>query len=276
MNVEELLRDKKIPFTPKGRDFIVSCLSPDHPDKNPSMRIDQITGIYNCFSCGYKGNLFTLYGEAANELEQRRQKMKRLIEDKMQDTIGLSFPKSMVSYTGNWREIRPETYKHFEAFQSHEPDHIGRIVFPIRDISGRIRAFVGRHTTGETPKYYFTPQKAKLPIYPPANPVKGSIVLVEGIYDMLNLYDKGVRNASCIFGTNNIGEKKLKLAKMQGVEHIFVFLDGDDAGQKAAEKIKVMCEEAGLQSTNVHLKGKDPGELTESQVKKLKIKFHGE
>ena len=36
---------------PKGKDYVVSCLNPEHDDKNPSMRIDQITGIFNCFSC---------------------------------------------------------------------------------------------------------------------------------------------------------------------------------------------------------------------------------
>jgi len=49
VNVEELLRSKDIPYIPKGKDFVVSCLNPEHADRNPSMRIDQVTGIFNCF-----------------------------------------------------------------------------------------------------------------------------------------------------------------------------------------------------------------------------------
>ena len=60
MNVEELLQSKHVPFMPKGKDYVVSCLSPEHDDSNPSMRIDQITGIFHCFSCGYKGNLLCI------------------------------------------------------------------------------------------------------------------------------------------------------------------------------------------------------------------------
>ena len=56
MNVEELLIKQDVPYIPKGADFEVSCLNPDHPDRNPSMRIDRITGIFNCFSCEFKGN----------------------------------------------------------------------------------------------------------------------------------------------------------------------------------------------------------------------------
>ena len=69
MNVEELLLSKDISFIPKGKDFLVRCLNPEHEDRNPSMRVDQITGIFNCFSCGYKGNLFTHFGQKANKME---------------------------------------------------------------------------------------------------------------------------------------------------------------------------------------------------------------
>ena len=58
MNVEDLLVDKKIPYYAKGKDYLVQCLNPEHDDNNPSMRIDQITGIFNCFSCGFKGSIY--------------------------------------------------------------------------------------------------------------------------------------------------------------------------------------------------------------------------
>jgi DNA primase len=275
MNVEQVLNKKEVPFIPKGKDFIVRCLNPEHDDSNPSMRIDQITGIFNCFSCGYKGNIFSLYGEAVNGLSLKRELLKRKIQDKAVETVGLSIPRSAVPYVGNWRNIRPETYTHFEAFQSHEEDYIGRLVFPIRDISGRIRAFCGRHTTGGTPKYYFTPRKAKLPIFPSPQPYEGTIILVEGIFDAINLYDKGITNASCIFGTNNFQPEKAALLKIQGVDTVIVMMDGDEAGQKAAENIKKICEEADLKVKNLKLGNDlDPGALSQKQVDKLKVTLY--
>ena len=61
---------------------------------------------------------------------------------------------------------------------------------------------------------------------------------------------------------------------MQGCSKIAVFFDGDEAGQKAAQNIKVMCEKVGLVSRNVNLKDTDPGALTQSQVTGLKRKLY--
>ena len=79
MTVEELLTSKDVYFIPKGADAIVRCLNPEHDDRNPSMRIDKITGVFQCFSCGYKGNIFTHFGEKANQLQLRRELLKKKI-----------------------------------------------------------------------------------------------------------------------------------------------------------------------------------------------------
>ena len=274
MNVEELLKSRDVYYMPKGGDFLVSCLNPEHADRNPSMRIDQITGIFQCFSCEFKGNLFTFFGEKANQLQLRRELLKKKLKDKRSESVGLSFPKNSTPYTGTWRDIKAETYKRFEAFQHHGTDFIGRINFPIRDISGRIVAFNGRHTTNGTPKYMISPAGAKMPLFPIVKPIQGCVILVEGIYDMINLHDKGLTNAICTFGTKNINEDKLRMLSIQGVDTIDIFFDGDEPGQKAAERIKIMCEEVELLSRNVCLTGTDPGALKESQVKKLKDKLY--
>ena len=72
MNVEDLLLQKGVPYIPKGKDFVVKCLNPEHEDRNPSMRIDQIDGRFNCFSCDFKGNLFTFFGEKFGGLQLKR------------------------------------------------------------------------------------------------------------------------------------------------------------------------------------------------------------
>ena len=274
MTVEELLKRKDIYFIPKGGDFLVSCLNPEHADRNPSMRIDQLTGIYQCFSCEYKGNLFTHFGEKANQLQLRRELLKRKIIDKRSESVGLSFPKNVMPYSGNWRNIKPETYKRFEAFQHADPDYIGRIVFPVRDISGRITAFNGRHTTGGTPKYMISPAGAKMPLFPVVKPIQGAVILVEGIFDMINLHDKGLTNAVCTFGTKNINEDKLRMLSIQGVDSIDIFFDGDDAGQEASKYVQTMCENAELAHRNICLKDTDPGALKEQAVKTLKRKLY--
>tara|TARA_X000001382_G_scaffold12215_1_gene8123 strand:- start:9769 stop:10596 length:828 start_codon:yes stop_codon:yes gene_type:complete len=274
MNVEELLIKQDVPYIPKGADFEVSCLNPEHLDRNPSMRIDRITGIFNCFSCEFKGNLFKLFGEKPNQLQLQREKLKNTIRQKMAESTGLVFPVHSTPYVGTWRNIKVETYEKFEAFTDADPVFISRINFPIKDITGKIVAFNGRHTGSGVPKYMITPAGAKMPLFPQVKPLNGCVILVEGIFDMLNLHDKGLDNAICCFGTKNINEEKLSVLSISGVSQLDIFFDGDDAGQNSAVKVKEMCESIGLSSRNIHLKDKDPGALTEPQILKLKRKLY--
>ena len=278
MKVDELLQEKRIDYKVSGRDYVVKCLSPDHEDTNPSMRIDNITGIFNCFSCGFKGNLFTHFGAAANFLEIKRQKLKTSIEEKRSASVGFEFPKGFLPYKGNWRGIQPETYKHFDAFMHHDSQFNGRIVFPIRDITGKVVAFNGRHMTmTEIPKYLIYPPQAKLPLYPSnAKPIKGKVILVEGIFDMINLWDKGLKNVICCFGTKNIDTEKLSILKMQNIAGVDIMFDGDNAGQEAAEDLKIMAEKVGLIPRNINLgQNIDPGGLAQAKVSSLRDRLYG-
>lgn len=274
MNVEELLNNKDIYYIQKGADFLIRCLNPEHEDRNPSMRIDQVTGIYQCFSCATKGNLFEHFGEKGDQLQIKRELLRRKITQKRAESVGVAMPNGYVEYEGDWRNITPETYRLFEAFQHSDPDYIGRIVFPIRDLSGKIRAFIGRHTTQGTPKYKVSPPKSKLPLFPQVKPILGHVILVEGIFDVINLHDKGLTNAVCCFGTKNINEDKLRMLSIQGVDTIDIFFDGDKAGQDAAEIVQNLCDSAELFHRNIHLKDTDPGELSQSRVAGLKKKLY--
>ena len=278
MKVVDLLQERKIDFKPSGRDYLVKCLNPEHEDKNPSMRIDNITGIYNCFSCGFKGSIFKLFGAPANFLDIKRQRLLDAIEEKRSSSVGLPFPKGYTPYKGNWRDIKPKTYKHFEAFLHHETQFVGRIVFPVRDITGKVVAFNGRHMNlTEKLKYMIYPPGANLPLYPSkVKPVKGRVILVEGIFDMINLFDKGLHNVICCFGTNNVDVDKLSILKMQDIMGLDIIFDGDDPGQKAAENVRGLGERAGFVTRNINLgQNIDPGSLAGDQIKRLRERLYG-
>jgi DNA primase len=274
MNVEELLVSKDIAFIQRGGDYVVRCLNPEHPDKHPSMRIDRTLGIFNCYSCGYKGNLFALFGEKVDQLELRRELLKKKIKQKLAESVGLTLPLDRVLYAGDWRDIRPQTYEKFGAFTYHEDPLKGRICFPITDISGRISALHSRHMTNGQPRYLTTPLGARLPLFPQVEPIKGSIMLVEGLFDMLNLHDKGIPNAICCFGTKNINEDKLAILKMKSIDSIDIFFDGDEPGQNSASNIKGLAEGLGFKVRNICLDGTDPGALLESAVQTLYRKLY--
>ena len=131
-----------------------------------------------------------------------------------------------------------------------------------------------RHTGSGVPKYLITPAGAQMPLFPKVEPIGGCVILVEGIFDMLNLHDKGLNNAICCFGTKNVNEDKLSVLSMSGVSQIDIFFDGDEAGQKAAINVKVMSEKIGFRVRNVELENLDPGALTETQIRKLESKLY--
>jgi len=279
MTVEELLQERKIFYKLSPADCIVSCLNPEHDDNNPSMRIDRITGVYNCFSCGFRGNIFNYYNAPSNPLDIRREKVRRKIEEKRASSVGLKMPKNFMPYVGNWREIKPESYKKFNAFLHPDKPFTGRISFPIKDLTGRIVAFNCRtQSPTEVPKYIIHPPKAVLPLFPAqVRPIKGRVILVEGIFDVLNLHDKGLENSICCFGTRNIDVEKLKLLKMQGVSGIDLLFDPDEAGQEAALKVQEMCDIAEILHKNIKIPISlgDAGSLTKQKVKELKENLYG-
>ena len=277
MNVQELLEQKKIPYVPSGRDLKVCCLNPEHDDTDPSMRIDNLTGIFNCFVCGFKGNIFTFFDEKMNYLQTKKELFKRKLQAKMAENVGLELPENRIPFERNWRGISGQTYKDFEAFEHSDRDFIGRVVFPIRSVSGKILGFNARATSPDIePKYKIHPPGAKFPLFPPrVAPIQGRVILVEGITDMLNLYDKGLTNAVCAFGTQKVTKEKLMLLKIQGVSGIDVFFDGDNAGREAADKVIELIESVEMTTRNITIKSGDPGDLTADKVIKLKETLYG-
>jgi DNA primase len=271
MIVDELLTAQKIEFRPSGKDYLIRCLNPDHEDRNPSLRIDKTTGIFNCLSCGYSGNLFNHFGETPDWLQIRRERLKSMISDKLIETSGYNIPENAIPFNQDWRGISASTFMKFGAFQHNNSEFIGRVVLPVRGITNKIIAFCGRHQGQVDPKYLFHPAGAKLPLFPIVKPIQGRIILVEGIMDMLNLHDKGLTNAVCAFGVNKVTVDKINILKIQGISGIDIFFDNDDAGQNGSAKLKDLLEQNELTSRNIVFgKTKDPGELTALQVIKLK------
>jgi DNA primase len=274
--VLDLIQKNGLQYQVSGRDYLIKCLNPEHPDTNPSFRVDRVSGIAHCFSCGFKTNIFKYYGVFTNPIPIKIARLKEKLQDLKTWAAGLELPAGATPYTKTFRGISTQTLKHFEAFYTHNVEKLAdRIIFPIKDITGRTVAYVGRHTLSNgNPRYLNYPSKVQLPVFPPQIPAGyKSLVLVEGVFDMLNLYDKGLKNVSCTFGTNTLqADTKLKLLpfKAQGVSHIYILFDGDDAGRKAAEILKPIIEESEFIVEIVKLpESTDPGDLDQIDVQSI-------
>ena len=285
--VYNLMQEKGLKFTPSGQDFVIHCLNPDHPEQNPSLRISKTTGVGHCFSCGYKVNIFKYYGILTNPVSVRIAQLKNKLIDLVASTTGLEMLKGATPVTMPYRGISLKTLRKFEAFSTHlVPDMEDRIIFPIRDITGRIRSFIGRHTSSVcTLRYLIMPKGVSLPIFPPKlEHPSDYIVLVEGTFDFLNLYDKGITQAVCVYGTqtllgkDGINNTKVKLLpfRAQGVTKIYVMFDGDAAGREAAVQLQGILEQLEYEVEVIGLEdGVDPGVLTVESVNYYKEYFNG-
>ena len=183
-------------------------------------------------------------------------------------------PDNYMPYLGNWRDIKPETYRKFNAFRHHDTHFIGRINFPITDASGRIVCFQGRDEMGTLDnKYMFYPSGVKLPLFPQVRPLQGRVILVEGIFDMLNLHDKGLTNAICCFGVNNFTEEKFNLLKISGVTGLDLIFDGDEAGKGAAKRVRDLVGDFPIRE--IGLRSGDPGDLNLQQVENIRKRLYG-
>jgi DNA primase len=274
--VLELLNKNGLGYTVSGRDYLTKCLNPDHEDTNPSFRIDRISGVAHCFSCGFKTNIFKYFGIFTNPVPLRILNLKKKLQQ-LRAATEQELPQGHTPWTKPFRGISVQTLKHFKAFYTNQVEKlVDRIIFPISDVTNRTQVFVGRHTLSNgNPRYLNYPSGVELPVYPSyLEQAQKSIVLVEGIFDMLNLYDKGLRNAICCFGTNtlqNSTKQKLLPFKAQGVTHIFILFDGDEAGEKAAKQLKPTLEQDEFIVEIIRLPdGVDPGELSQEDVNGIK------
>jgi len=271
--VLDIINKNNLAFTVSGRDYLIKCLNPEHEDSNPSFRVDKVTGVAHCFSCGFKTNIFKFYGVFTNPVPIKIVALKEKLSELKSFGQELELPAGYTPYTKQFRGISAKTLKYFGAFYTNTVEKLhDRIIFPIKDITGKTVVFVGRHTLSNgNPRYINYPSGVQIPVFPSHLPSGySSMVLVEGMFDMLNLYDKGLENVVCCFGTNtlqNNTKSKLLPFKAQGITHVYIMFDGDEAGQKAAKILKPLIEECGFIVEIIDLPdGVDPGELSQEDV----------
>ena len=275
--VYSLLQSKGLSPVISGTDLVIKCLNPEHEDSSPSLKIDKIQGMGHCFSCGFNVNIFRYFGILSSPTSVKVAKLKEKLRKMQSETTGLEMLKGVTPYTSSFRNISSATLKHFNAFTtSLVPEMEDRIIFPILDVSKTIRLFVGRHVlSNANPKYINYPRGVTIPPFPGFLENKSKyIFLVEGIFDFLNMYDKGALNTVCVFGTQTLkADTKIKMLpfKAQGITHIFILFDGDKAGIDGAQDLKPILEELDFIVEIVPLEDNvDPGNLSEQEIISLR------
>jgi len=145
----------------------------------------------------------------------------------------------------------------------------GRLMFPIEDINGNVIAFGGRIIGEGEPKYLNSPESA---LYVKGRHLYGlaraksairkdeTLIIVEGYFDLLALWNAGISNVVATLGTALTREQVDLIRRYTG--SVAVTFDTDAGGKAALERSMSLFLEKGLKARAVVLPdGKDPDEF---------------
>lgn len=159
---------------------------------------------------------------------------------------------------------RSEDGRHYETFRD-------RLMFPIRDATGRVIGFGGRTLVEDRAKYLNTRQNALfdkggnlygIDLAREAAAAAGRFVVVEGYTDCLACHQAGLTHAVATLGTA-LTDAQVSLMRRYTGEVTLLF-DSDDAGEAAAERAVRVAIPQCMTVRLAHLPyGKDPSEYLE-------------
>ncbi len=144
-----------------------------------------------------------------------------------------------------------------------------RLMFPIIDVRGNVIGFGGRIMKNDpnAAKYLNSPEtlifnkrKNLFGLNVSKKSKLGYLILVEGYMDAIALHQYGFDCAVASLGTSLTEEHAVLLSRY--TEQVVLIYDGDEAGQRAAQRAIPMLEKAGLQVKVLRMKdAKDPDEF---------------
>jgi|TARA_X000000950_G_scaffold80626_1_gene101373 DNA primase len=269
---------EKNPNTPT--EIKIKCISGLHEDSNPSLSFNLDKNIFNCFSCGYGGNYKKLLKDLGEntfiEFDTKQGYKIKKLKDKLVNKYyasELKMPTDMINFRYDFKGVRGKILQEFGAFVTKQHGLSDYICFPISQY-GKTRFIEGRYKilniASESPKYLRKPANAVVtdlvfPLDKVSN--KSHLILVEGLFDMLNLWQYGYKNTVCIFGTNNFDKPKAKLLDDNGVKKCTIFMDNDVSGIRASKVISSLLEANDIETHIVNPPdGKDPGDMSHLEL----------
>lgn len=141
-----------------------------------------------------------------------------------------------------------------------------RIIFPIRDIAGKVVGFGGRALDDSLPKYINSPET---PIYIKGKNLygldkakeeikrEGGLIIVEGYLDAIRLHQAGIGNTVATLGTA-LTPSHLEMVK-RFTQKVYLVFDPDPAGIKATIRTIGLFIDYGISAEVVPLPtGEDP------------------
>lgn len=179
--------------------------------------------------------------------------------DDLLKQLGKQFSRSLLEKAGltSRREGAQGEEGLFDRFRN-------RVLFPIRNLQGRVVGFGGRVLDDTQPKYLNTPET---PVFTKGKHLfaldraKGAginaLIIVEGYFDVIAAHQAGIPNAVGTMGTA-LTQDHLRLIRRIS-EKVLLIFDPDEAGARAALRTAPLLIEEGISAKVISLpSGEDP------------------
>jgi len=257
----------------KGDELWALCINPKHNDHYATnFSINLKTVRFNCFACGYRGNvvtklvdLGTSYDEALliwktiNDAEEEIDIPDYSIDRRI---IEAYMEKGFSSYAlkrlgGDENLLR--TYNIYR-------DDLDNPIFLSRSKSGDWKSIWVRTTEG---KYLLIePLKSKSygDLFGEHLPATDYTILVEGHFDAPKVYRATGQKTVCGFGTRL---SPSQLIRLKILEPIIVFMDFDDAGRMARNSYAELLSDVECYFCGGNYNNVDPSDLSDDEIRKI-------
>ena len=255
-------------------------------DHRPSWWINTETGAHICFSCGYKGNIYTLisdvkgidYHDARDYIDDTAEVpidslMKRIKELPQyvvaEETIPMS--EARLAVYGEPPDI--ELKKRFltrEAVNKYEVlwDETNEAwILPIRD--PETFSLLGWQEKGARGRFFKNQPagvKKSKTVFGVQHLNEEQLIVVESPLDVVRLESVGICGSVSIYGAM-MSEEQAKIIRR--AKRVIAAFDNDPAGKKACEQIRDYARKYGFDLLFFNYKGidvKDVGDMTPSEI----------
>ncbi len=278
-----------------------------HYNKN-SFCVSTVKNNWHCFSCGAGGNILDFVGavekvdirqaglliqkwfgiasEEDRKLTKEKRGVKKPKEEKKEpgEVVNppLTFKLKNLDLNHPYlkeRNLEKETIKEFGLGYCKRGLMRERIVIPVHNEKGDLVAYAGRYPgdppEGE-PKYKFPPKFKKSLVVFNLDKVKDKakekgLILVEGFFDVFNLWRAGYKNVVALMGTSIMsGEQEKLIVEAVGENgRVALMFGSDEAGAKATtEVVERLIDKIYLKIIRLDQEGLEPDSLSKEEIKK--------
>jgi Toprim-like/CHC2 zinc finger len=254
-----------------------------HVDHNPSWWINADSGAFICFSCGWKGNLYSLISYVENieinaakdwlgstaSLTSRFQKLFKIKRSPIEEVT-----KVEESMLGAYTEV-PVLAAQDRGLAIVECNRYGvkwnptfeRWIIPIREpLTNKL---LGWQEKGHAERYFKNVpagMKKGISLFGYAQYTGENMIVVESPLDVVRLASVGVMGGVATYGAT-VSKEQFNLIK--GADRIIFAMDNDDAGKAASKDLLYRCQEAGIECWFFNygdVDVKDVGAMSKSEI----------